>query len=72
MAPPASGEPPLVARVAPSASNSERRVVISLKAIERLQEIAPRWDKYYLENAYIEWAKDKEPARNEDARFLAG
>jgi hypothetical protein len=50
---------------------SERRILVSSQAIERLYETAPGWDKYYLENTYIEWAKDKEPARNEDSRFLS-
>ena len=44
--------------------------MVSSAAIERLYEFAPGWDKYALENMYIAWAKDKEPARNEDARFL--
>ncbi len=50
---------------------SERRIMVSPKAIERLYEMAPRWDKYMLENLYKTWAKDKEAARNEDARFLS-
>ncbi len=50
---------------------SERRILISSQAIERLYEIAPGWDKYALEQVYIAWAEDKEPARNEDARFLS-
>jgi hypothetical protein len=29
------------------------------------------WDKYMLESVYIAWAKDKEAARDEDARFLS-
>ena len=37
---------------------------------EQLYEYAPGWDKYMLENLYIAWAKDKDAARNEDARFL--
>ena len=41
-----------------------------MEAIERVPELAPRWDKYFLESTYQNWAKDKEPARNEDARFL--
>ena len=45
--------------------------MVSSRAIERLYEIAPQWDKYALENLYIAWAKDKEVARNEDARFLS-
>jgi plasmid replication initiation protein len=48
----------------------ERCIMVSSQAIERLYEIAPQWDKYALENQYIAWAKDKEAARNEDARFL--
>ena len=66
---------PKTAEVAPAAKTasapSERRILISSQAIERLYETAPGWDKYMLEHAYIEWAKDKEPARNEDARFLS-
>ena len=49
----------------------ERRIMVSSKAIEQLYEIAPGWDKYMLEQAYIAWAKDKEAAHNEDARFLS-
>ena len=45
--------------------------MVSSKAIERLYEFAPGWDKYMLESLYIAWAKDKEEARNEDARFLS-
>ena len=55
----------------PSAPPPERRIIVSSRAIERLYEIAPQWDKYALENLYIAWAKDKDPARNEDARFLS-
>ena len=33
-------------------------------------ERAPGWDKYMLESMYIEWAKTKDAARHEDARFL--
>jgi plasmid replication initiation protein len=50
---------------------AERRVMVSSQAIDRLYEIAPGWDKYMLEHAYIAWAADKEAARNEDARFLS-
>ena len=45
--------------------------MVSSRAVERLYEIAPGWDKYMLEHTYLEWARDKEPARNEDARFLS-
>lgn len=50
-------------------STSERRIWVSSQAIERLYEIAPGWDKYMLEHAYIDWAKDKDAARNEDAEI---
>ena len=59
----------LLKAVAPAAA-PERRIIVSSKAIERLHEMAPRWDKYALEHAYVAWAKDKDPARDEDARFL--
>ena len=52
------------------AAQSERRIMVSSKAIEQLYEIAPGWDKYALEQLYVAWAKDKGPAHNEDARFL--
>ena len=48
----------------------ERRILISSAAIERLHEVAPRWDKHRLENLYIEWAKSKDRAQSEDARFI--
>ena len=54
-----------------SAASAERRILVSSKAIEQLYEFAPGWDKYMLEHAYIEWAKDKEAAHHEDARFLS-
>jgi hypothetical protein len=56
--------------LATAATPSERPIMVSAKAIEQLYEFAPGWDKYMLEHAYIAWAKDKEAARNEDARFL--
>lgn len=49
---------------------TERRIMISAQAMERLYEIAPRWDKYMLERMYVAWAADKDAAHNEDARFL--
>ena len=54
-----------------SAASADRRILVSSKAIEQLYEFAPGWDKYMLEHAYIEWAKDKEAAHHEDARFLS-
>jgi plasmid replication initiation protein len=59
------------AAAAPSHPAPERRIMVSTKAIERLYEIAPGWDKYMLEHTYIAWAREKEPAHNEDARFLS-
>ncbi len=53
-----------------SAESGERRIMVSSQAIEQLYSVAPGWDKYMLENIYTAWAKDKEAARNEDARFL--
>ena len=44
---------------------------ISLQAMEELADVAPGWDRYAFEAMYLAWARDKEGARNEDARFLA-
>ena len=52
------------------AEGSNRAIAVSARAIERLNDIAPRWDKHMLESAYLAWAATKEPARSEDARFL--
>ena len=49
----------------------QRRVVrISGEAFERAHDLAPGWDRYALEQIYLEWAADKDAARSEDARFL--
>jgi len=66
--PPAAAKGP--AAVEASTAPVESRIVISEWALQRLCDLAPGWDKHMLEHAYIAWAKDKEPARNEDARFL--
>jgi plasmid replication initiation protein len=50
---------------------AKRKVSISWKAMEQMAASAPGWDKYMLERMYTEWASEKEPAHNEDARFLA-
>ena len=42
------------------------------QVIERLYDIASDWDNYELERLYCAWAADKDPAHNEDARFLGG
>ena len=47
-----------------------RRIAVSQPALDRMRELAPGWCKYMLESAYIEWAKGKDPARDEDARFI--
>ncbi|WP_343231207.1 replication initiator protein A [Rhodomicrobium vannielii] len=51
-------------------ANAERRIMLSSRAMERVYEIAPRWDKHMLESMYVTWAKDKDAARDEDARFI--
>jgi len=51
--------------------STERRIMVSSKAIEQVYEFAPGWDKYMLESMYIDWARDKGSARDEDARFLS-
>jgi hypothetical protein len=67
-----SANQPRIPTATPGASPpSERRIMVSSKAIEQLYEFVPGWDKYMLESMYIEWAKDKEGARDEDARFLS-
>jgi plasmid replication initiation protein len=58
------------ARMGDAGPDRDRRIMISSKAIERLYDVAPRWDKHMLESLYAEWAKTKDVARNEDARFL--
>lgn len=47
-----------------------RVVRISAEAFERAHEVAPGWDIYALENVYVNWASDKDAARNEDSRFF--
>jgi len=49
---------------------TERAIRISEMAFDTMRERAPGWDKYMLENMYVEWAKTKDAARREDARFL--
>ena len=52
------------------AAPQKRDILISTAAMERVTELAPRWDKYFLEKTYCAWAADKDPAHNEDARFF--
>jgi plasmid replication initiation protein len=49
---------------------TERAIRISENAFDTMRARAPGWDKYMLENMYVEWAKSKDAARSEDARFL--
>lgn len=45
--------------------------LVSSAAIEQLSEVAPGWDKYFLESAYKEFVKGLgEMPRNADAAFL--
>jgi hypothetical protein len=45
--------------------------LVSLRAMEQVSEIAPGWDKYYLEAAYKDWVVSLgEMPRNADAAFL--
>jgi plasmid replication initiation protein len=56
------------------ATEHERRIMISSRAIEQAREIVAehRLDLYWLENQYIEWAvKLNEPVKNVDAHFLS-
>jgi plasmid replication initiation protein len=53
------------------AHKADRRILVSSRAMGQLCELAPGWDKYMLEHAYIAWAKDKDAARDEDTRFLS-
>jgi len=71
---PGPEEPKVAVSLAPPlgpANRPDRHIMVSSRAIEQLYEIAPGWDKYMLEHAYIGWAKDKDAARDEDARFLS-
>ena len=47
------------------------KISLSWKVMEEVSNIAPRWDKDALEKMYIAWAGGKDPALNEDARFLS-
>ena len=45
--------------------------LVSLRALERVGDIAPGWDKYYLEAAYKDWVAGLgEMPRDADAAFL--
>ena len=48
----------------------DRLIRISQAAFDTMRERAPGWDKYMLESMYCQWAKTKDAARSEDARFL--
>jgi plasmid replication initiation protein len=49
-----------------------RRIEVSEEAMEQVREMAPGWDKYYLQRAYIDFFTPRGPAeKSEDGRFLA-
>jgi hypothetical protein len=56
-------------RSAPTAFDRDR--LVSLDALEQVREVAPGWDKYYLEAAYKEFvSRLGEMPRNADRAFL--
>lgn len=61
-----------IAKAPPSPSSAVRRdLLVSERAMEQVSDIAPGWDKHYLEAAYKEWVAGKEEMpRNIDAAFL--
>lgn len=61
----------LAAATLKSPEPEARTIFLSTNAVDRARELAPRLDVYWLESTYVAWAKDKEPAHNEDARFLS-
>jgi plasmid replication initiation protein len=63
--------PAAVAVVAETAPSAPLKILISSDAIERAKEVAKCLDPYWLENTYITWAQNLEPAHSEDARFLS-
>jgi hypothetical protein len=62
---------PLASEPVEAVPDRPRRIVISAEALDRVRLLAPGWDKYFLEGAYRDYFAEKEPAKNEDARFLA-
>lgn len=52
-------------------SGGRASIRISMDAFDQVLEIAPGWDRYALEQLYIDWAAGKDAARSEDARFLS-
>ena len=62
--------PPPAAVVLPPAATRGKSITVSLQALNQLREVAPGWDRYALEAQYLARVADKEPARNEDARFI--
>jgi RNase P protein component len=54
-----------------AAPSEPRKIFVSSGAIERVREMFPGIDAYWLESAYTSWAADlDDKAKNEDARFL--
>jgi plasmid replication initiation protein len=68
--------PPVAPRPRPSSKDQapparvRREEFVSAAAMERVREVAPGWDKYWLENRYYEWRKGKEAPESIDAAFL--
>ena len=57
--------------VAPPASVD--RIVLSSETMLRVHEVAPGWDKYYLENVWREWVVSKAGMpKDPDKAFLGG
>jgi plasmid replication initiation protein len=54
----------------PNDTDAPRKICVSQSAMDALYDVAPGYDRYALEQTYLNWAADKDVARNEDARFL--
>ena len=61
---------PVAMASAAEKTSTPRLVNVSQGAIDQLYDFAPSWDKYMLVAAYMEWAKYKDLARDQDARFI--
>lgn len=64
---------PLALEAAPRAAQIPAGVVaplISEDALQKVREVAPGWDKYYLAATYKEWMQGKPHPRKPDAAFL--
>lgn len=67
----AKASPTPVAETSYAITQAQDRLIrVTQAAMDALYDVAPGYDRYALEKIYQTWAADKEPARNEDARFL--